>query len=462
MKKKLRSIIEYSGYGIISVCYLLGCQKDENVKTDAVKPERILTDTRTSVVNLFRDTVYILQGQFVRQANEELNIEEGTLIKVIADDYNTLGGISIEPGGIIRAKGTRNNPVVFTSNSYTGNQKQNWNGITITGKAKNNSRGDIGDVTDNSGSLSFVRIEFAPLILDAVGNKTSLENVMVSYCNTSGQIAAKSSFSFYGGSVNAKNLISYACGGPVDFYLTNGYDGKMQNILAYRNPFFGNTGTAPYDALAGVFIENNDNGQTGAMPITFPIISNLTVLGPNAINGSAPLYGDTNNTTVRCASLVVNSNAFFQVRNSLLLSFPRGGIYVNDGMTAENIHFHRAEISYSVLHANDTSRMFYLQTDVYPPYNSYNLQNFILEPVLKNRKTTGMADYIYKDPFNYENPNLTPVSNSLILTGADFSAIDYTNSFFTKVNYIGAIGPDDWLQGWTNFIPLRTNYNFPL
>jgi hypothetical protein len=461
MKKKLRSIIEYTCYGIMSAFYLFGCQKDENVKTTAVKPERILFDTRSAVVNLFQDTVYILQGQFERKANEELNIEEGTLIKVIADDFNTLGGISIAPGGIIRANGTRNKPIVFTSNTYTGNQKQNWNGISITGKAKNNSRGDVGDIADYSGALSFVRIEFAPLILDAVGNKTSLENVMVSYCNTSGQIEAKSSFNFYGGSVNAKNLISYACGGPVDFYLTNGYNGNMQNILAYRNPFFGNTGTAPYDALAGVFVQNSDIGETGASPNTFPVISNLTVLGPNAINGSASLYGDVNNTTVRSASFVVNSNAFFQIRNSLLLSFPRGGIYVNDGMSAENIHFHRAEIAYSVLHANDSSRIFFLQTDVYPPYNSYNLQNFVLEPELKNRKTFATAEYVYKDPFNYENPDLAPVNNSLILTGADFNNANYSNDFFTKVNYIGAIGPDNWLQGWTNFIPLRTNYNFP-
>jgi hypothetical protein len=461
MKDKLRLVIEYSCYGVIVTCYLLGCQKDENVKTSLVKPERILTDTRASIVTLFQDTVYILQGTFERRENEELSIEEGTLIKAESDDYNTLGGINIAPGGIIRANGTRNKPIVFTSNTRTGNQKQNWNGINVTGKAKNNSRGDAGDIADNSGSLSFVRIEFAPLILNAVGNKTSLQNIMVSYCNTSGQIEAKSSFNFYGGSVNAKNLVSYACGGPVDFYLTNGYNGKMQNILAYRHPFFGSTGSAPYDALAGVFIENSSTGETGALPNTFPVISNLTVLGPNAINGSVSLYEDINNSTVRTASLVVNANALFQIRNSLLLSFPRGSLYVNDRMTAGNIHFNRSEIAFSVLHANDSSRIFYLQTDVYPPYNSYNLQNFVLEPALKNRKTFATADYVYKDPFNYEHPDLSAKDEALILNGADFNSNYYNNDFFTKVNYIGAIGPEDWLQGWTNFIPLRTNYNFP-
>ena len=59
--------------------------ENENVKTSSVKPERVLTDTRAAVVNLFQDTVYILQGQFERRASEELNIEEGTLIKAIAD-----------------------------------------------------------------------------------------------------------------------------------------------------------------------------------------------------------------------------------------------------------------------------------------------------------------------------------------------------------------------------------------
>lgn len=461
MKKKLRSIIEYTCYGIISAFYLFGCQKDENVKTTAVKPERILLDTRSAVVNLFQDTVYILQDMFERRENEELNIEEGTLIKVSAQRFGDLAGVTIAPGGIIRSNGTRKNPVVFTSNDYTGNQSLNWNGITITGKAKNNSRSPDGDTADVSGSLTYTRIEFASLTLDAVGSNTRLENVMVSYTSNIRQEEPKSAFNFLGGSVNAKNLISYACGGPIDFYLTNGYNGKMQNILAYRHPFFGNTGSGPYDALAGIFIQNNDAGDVNAVPNTNPAISNLTVLGPNAINGSATVYGDANNTTVHAAALVVNSNALFHLRNSLLLGFPRGGIYVNDGMSAENIHFNRAEISYSVLHANDSSRIFYLQTDVYPPYNSYNLQNFVLEPELKNRKTLATAEYVFKDPFNYENPDLTPVDNSIILNGADFTSTYYNNDFFTRVNYIGASGPDNWLEGWTNFIPLRTNYNFP-
>lgn len=458
MTRKISSIIEYTSYGIIAICYMLGCQKSENVKTSNVKPEVTLSDSRASLVHLHSDTVYILKGDFFRKANEELIIDEGTLVKVIADDFNNLGGVTIEQGGVIHINGTRNNPVVFTSNTYMGNQKENWKGISIYGKAKNNSRGDIGDSTDFSGSINYLRVEFSAIIFDGVGNKTIAENIMVSYTNASGQISARSAFNFYGGSLNARNLISYACGGPVDFYLTDGYNGKMQNILSFRNPLFGNTGDYPPNTLSGIFIENSSMGNTAAMPHTNPVISNLSVIGPNNINGSSALYASVSD--IKSAALIVSGNAFFSIRNTVLMGFPSGGIMVNDGMTAANIEFKKSTIGNSVLHANDTSRTFVLQDGVYPPYNSYNLQNFILNQSVNNYKYSSAEEFRFSDPFNFDKPGLMPLVNAEILSGADFSEQAFSDPFFSRVEYRGAVGTENWLDGWTNFLPLRTNYNF--
>jgi hypothetical protein len=69
------------------------------------------------------------------------------------------------------------------------------------------------------------------------------------------------------------------------------------------------------------------------------------------------------------------------------------------------------------------------------------------------------AAFSFKDPFNYEDPGFLP-QDSTLLKGADFTGANYS-TYFDKVNFIGAFGSEDWLRPWTNFIPLKTNYNFP-
>lgn len=456
MKKPWNSIIEYGSYSIIAMCYIFGCQKNENIKTAEVKPEVTIVDSRAPLIHLHSDTVYTL-GQLTRKQNEEMIIDAGTVIRALNG-----GGLQIEPGAIIRAEGTKENPIVFTSNDYTGNQLQNWNGITITGKAKNNQAGNTGDSTDFSGVLKYIRIEFASLTLNAVGNKTQVENVMVSYTNTTqvGNAKPKSAFNFLGGSVNVKNLISYSNAGPADFYITNGYNGKMQHLVSLRNPLFGETGDEPYNALAGVFIENNSGGNVSAAPLTFPIISNLSIIGPNNINGSTAAYGDLV-SGLRSAGIVVSGGAHFFIGNSFFMGFPGAAIYVDDGATAANLELKNAVIVNSVFQAQDSSRTFRLQEAVYPPYNSYNLQDFLLNRGWNNEKYLSFEEFKLVDPFNYDQPNLLPSPAAEILSGADFTGTILNDPFFTKVAYRGGIGDNNWLAGWSNFNPLHTNYNFP-
>jgi len=48
---------------------------------------------------------------------------------------------------------------------------------------------------------------------------------------------------------------------------------------------------------------------------------------------------------------------------------------------------------------------------------------------------------------------------SPVLTGANFEETPFSDPFFNKVSYVGALGTDNWLKDWTNFMPLRTRYN---
>ena len=54
------------------------------------------------------------------------------------------------------------------------------------------------------------------------------------------------------------------------------------------------------------------------------------------------------------------------------------------------------------------------------------------------------------------NANFMPSAASPLCTGADFKGLD---SWFTTVSYAGAFSPtDNWLKGWTNFDPNHTDY----
>jgi hypothetical protein len=457
MKKYFDYIIIF--FSAVMLLCLAGCKKAENIKASAVMPEKEIfgytggnsTLNRIKVVHLYRDTVYILSEPFTREAGEQLVIDEGTLIKV-----NITGvplSFSINPGGVLIANGTKNDPIVFTANTPVGTQNKNWGGIILNGKSVSNATGGSADITDFSGSLKYVRIEFAGLILNKVGNTSLFENVQVSYSNP------QSSFEIHGGTFNARNLLSYACGGPADLYITEGYSGKMQRILAYRHPFFGSPGTNPVNALAGVFIENSSFNPVNARPYTFPAISNLTVIGPNAQSGSASFYVDS--ATIRAAALVTTGSTGFRIRNSLLLGFPAAAWHIDDSLTAYGLHYDYSEFTHSIVHSNVASRAFYLKPGAYPPFQSIDFNEYMLRPSFNNQLLNSVTDFMFSDPFNYNSPDPAPQSSSPVLTGANFDGVIYSDPFFEKVSYKGAIGPENWLKGWTNFTPLKTSYNFP-
>lgn len=457
-------MIKHFCYTLFTTClasmlfFMPGCKKAEDVEVTAPKPEKAIESffgtsidvNRPKIIHLYKDTVYTMSQFLTRRADEQLVIDEGTVIKV---NPGQQAYITIEPGGTIIANGTAANPIVFTSSSYIGTQNTNWGGIIIQGKSNDNASTPNGDPTDFSGSLNHVRIEFGSLTLAGVGSGTILENIMVSYANATS--SSKSAFEIDGGTFNARNLVSYACNGPADFYITRGYTGKMQNLLAYRHPFFGVTAGNPPNALAGVFIENNPY-DTLATPNTNPVISNLTVLGPNGQNGSASAYADTN---VRSAALVTTTNALFHIRNSLFLGFPLSAWHLDDMRTAQSIQYGPAEASYSIFQSNDSARIFYLKPDAYPPYTSQVFRDFMMNASRNNQIYTNAGDFMFKGPFNYDNPDPSPLNASPVLQGADFSGPDFNDAFFNKVAYKGALGTENWLQGWTNFTPLKTNYN---
>ena len=151
-----------------------------------------------------------------------LTIKPGT--RIISDVVEK-GALIIERGGKIDANGTAAQPIVFTSGKAAGSRTPgDWGGIVILGKAKTNRsstpliEGGIDrpyggtDDADNSGTLRYVRIEYAgiaafanseinALTLGGVGSGTTIEYIQTSYANDD-------AYEFFGGKVNCKYLIA--------------------------------------------------------------------------------------------------------------------------------------------------------------------------------------------------------------------------------------------------------------
>ncbi len=428
---------------VVTAITITACKKEPAINKKAL-PEIALTGTRLLAddIALVNDTAYLLEENLIRNANQVLTIEAGTLIKI------KNAGIIINVNGKIMAKGTQQVPIVFTPIANKGtaggmdinnpNRNTVWNGISINGTA-----------STSSGIISYVRIEFAgagstaALSLKNVDKATVLNNIQVSYSHSNPVPA----FEFSGGDCNAANLVAFACY-SIDFSLTNGYTGKLQNLLSYRHPYF-----AFYsfnNTLAGIYISGNN---------TFPIISNTTIIGPDEQPESSGVYnGD------RSAALIITDKAKFQIRNMVLSGFPKGGLYIDNKESAIALQTGDSDFTYNFVHANDSSRAFYIPAGlipgIIPPVTAADFKSYMLQPQFYNQFVLNTATYKFTSPYNYDyNPNPMPQAGSPVLTGADFSSPIFSDPFFKPVTYRGALGADNWMSGWVNFKPLQTDYN---
>jgi len=417
-----------------------GCKK-ASVFVDRRLPEATIDAAdprlRSKEIHLSKDTAYLLGTDLIRDSGQTLTIEAGTLIKAM-DKVS----ISILAGATIEARGTVTSPIVFTSSAAMGSAglavigasygtDHYWQGISIYGS-------DAG-----SGVLSYIRIEFAggnyngstlpALLLQNVSRATTLENIQVSYTY------ANNAFEFNGGDCNARNLVSYAAANK-DFYLHQGYKGMLQNLLAYRHPYF----PASNLSFSSVYISDAS---------TSPLISNLTILGP-AATGRSVAY-----TQPATAGLIVTDKAGSRIRNTVLLGFPRQAWYLDNAAVADSIINGKCDLGFSFVQCDDTMRAFYLKPGTYGAGTSDDFKHFMLQPALGNQLFSSADPFMLADPFNYNvSPDPTPHANSPLLQGANFDT-PFDDPFFKKVNYRGAVGSESWLKEWTNFLPLQTNYN---
>jgi len=275
-----------------------------------------------------------LEGWVYVDAGATLTVNAGTVIR-----GTEKSALIIQRGGKINAVGTDTNPIVFTSNQPAGlRSTSNWGGVVICGNAINNIAGGVGtaeggitaqyggsDDTDNSGTLKYVRIEFPGfeiatgseingLTLCSVGTGTSIDHIQVSY-------SGDDAYEWFGGSVNAKYLISYKTEDD-DFDTDNGFRGLIQYGIALRDPNIVDT-----DA-ANAFESDNDAAGSTAVPFTHAVFSNVSAFGPakSATDPVTLLPKHADGSAMR-----LRRNTRLQIYNTAFLGWGKGVRIESDG-----------------------------------------------------------------------------------------------------------------------------------
>ena len=405
---------------------------------------------------LDKNKVYLLSGFVYVKDGATLTIPAGTLV---LGEKSSQGSLIVERGGKLIADGTVQEPIVFTSQQPAGlRARGDWGGIVLCGRAANNRpggnfvvEGNIGSIAgygdagyvqddnDNSGILRYVRIEFSGipftpnneingLTLGAVGRGTTLEHIMVSYNGDDG-------FEFFGGTVNAKYLISYK-NYDDDFDTDFGYSGKIQFGVVVRDPQLADV------SRSEGFESDNDGTGTTASPRTSPIFSNMTVVGPKRL---ASDVSGTNFHSDFYYGIHHRRSTRLNLFNSVFMGFDEGGIFF-DGATVQG---DTANFTYK-------NNVFTGVTKLVEPvtfnawFSSYN-----------NSLLPNPNDVLLKAPYNQNSPILIPQAGSVLLSGASFADPKVADPFFTPVSYRGAFsgnGAERWDFGWANFDPQGAYY----
>lgn len=212
---------------------------------------------------------YVLTGKVNVKAGASLTIPAGTTIKAEQgfDQY-----ILVEQGGKIYINGTAEKPVVMTANAEKP-ESGYWGGLIINGFAPitnggtnkteiDNTKPYGGDkANDNSGVVTYLILDYTGakndantehngLTLNAVGNGTKIENVVV-------RESADDAIEFFGGTVNVTNFVSINADDDM-FDFTEGYSGTLKNAYGIWDENHSSTEKDP----RGIEADGNHDGNS--------------------------------------------------------------------------------------------------------------------------------------------------------------------------------------------------------
>jgi hypothetical protein len=135
------------------------------------------------------------------------------------------------------------------------------------------------------------------------------------------------------------------------------------------------------------------------------------------------------------------------------MGWPGNGIFIDGNSTAENAMTGLMQIRNVILADEDT-----VTTNA---TNGFNALTWFDSTTFGNTRLANNAEVKLVDPFNLNDPNLTPLMDSPALFGADFNNPRLADSFFVSTTYRGAFGSERWDMPWANYDPQFSNYPIP-
>lgn len=408
---------------------MIACDDEGIVDPPVVEEPReaVLAGTITDARTLNSDTVYTITGIVVVDDGASLTIPAGTTV---------LGSTTVQPsalivrqGGQLFSLGTAEAPVIFTSANEEGSRKRgDWGGVVINGRSQCNFPagqcvgegasgpygGDVLD--DNSGTITFTRIEFAgyevsfgnelnALTLNGVGSGTTIHHVQVHYGSDDG-------VELFGGTVDLKYILATGISDD-SFDYSTGWSGRGQFWIAQQDPDDGDNG----------FEVDGNEDDYNATPLTDPLIYNVTLVG-KGLDG----VGGTDGESVD--GLRLRRGTGGDIFNAIVVGFGKSGIDIDNEETVG-----RLSVQNSIIARNAVD----VGTD------SDGFQDLIYTEEWNN--VIGV-DPEMVSPFNRDSPDFR---TSQVLAGAT-----PPNDGFFDVNatFIGAVDPSQttqWFEGWTTF-----------
>jgi hypothetical protein len=400
------------------------------------KPVRVVSGRISGNVTWTNASYWVLRGAVFVEENATLTILAGT---TVVGEAGSVGSLIVKRGGRLNAIGTREQPIVFTSDQAPGSRARgDWGGIILNGRAPVNLDGGEGegeadtgvyggdDPNDNSGSLRYVRVEFAGtefspdnelngIAFQGVGRGGTYEFIQVHMNKDDG-------LEWFGGTADIKHAVVTNAGDD-SFDWTFGWRGRGQFIAVSQRGD---------DADAGIEADNNEFNNEN-LPRAAPTLYNLTFCGDP----------DTNEGTESVRGWLLRRGTAGELRNFIILGFKNVGLEVNGTSSLREAAQGNLRMSNGVIFrtgANGTT---------YAPATTLSL--------LQNGTFSNVR--LGQDPgigncFNHDAPDWVPTSVSTLAGGQLAPAIPPNDGFFDATTYIGAFSPDreqDWAAGWTRF-----------
>ncbi len=394
--------------------------------------------------DIVTDTVWETGKRYVLEEtifvdNAQLTIEPGVVIEGEAGS-----ALIVTSSAKLFARGSRNEPVVFTSAKPDGERARgDWGGVVLLGKAPVNEpdaaiegvpetdlRGRFGgsDPDHSCGVLQYTRIEFAGfevyknnelngLTLGACGSNTIVQNVQV-------HRALDDGIEMFGGTVDLQNIVvTGAADDSIDWDW--GWNGRVQFAVIQQHR----------DAGDNAFEGDSNGSNHSALPRSEPTFYNVT------------LYGSGRSAKEHRA-ILLREGSGGHFHNMIIDSFAIEALDTRDEITAL-VGMKALTFSHNLLSNNGRLGNLNATEEAEDDDFDFNEEKWIRTPSLSNSVQVESGLQISASDESF--PHFRPLGMMRTMKAKRPPKSEF---FDESAEYQGAINPratSTWLDGWTAF-----------